>query len=55
MFVDKRSQDKVYLLSSGDKDVPQQALEFLDIRDIPVCCGGQNTDPIIDLMTTFEA
>ncbi len=54
MFVDKRSQEKVLLLAGGDKGVPAEVLEFLDVDQMPECCGGTNKEPIIDLITTFS-
>ena len=54
VFVDKRSQDKVLLLSYGGKGVPPDLEEFIDPNQIPVCCGGKSTAEIKDLMATFE-
>jgi hypothetical protein len=54
MFVDKRSQEKVLLLASGDKGVPLEVQEFIEVGEMPVCCGGTNDTPVIDLVATFE-
>jgi hypothetical protein len=52
--MDKRSQDKVLLYpGKDDSKIPKEILEFIDLDDIPVCVGGTNTEPLIDMMSTF--
>ena len=54
VFMDKRSQDKVLLYpGKDDSKIPKEILEFIDLDDIPVCVGGTNTEPLIDMMSTF--
>ena len=59
MFVDKRSQDKLLFLSKvpdrkdGTPNMPQEVLEFLDVDDIPCCCGGANKGAVMDIRKTF--
>lgn len=56
MFVDKRTQEKVVLLSgdmSGQQPPPKELFEYVDPREIPKCCGGADTRPTIDPMTTL--
>jgi hypothetical protein len=65
VFIDKRTQDKVVLLaensswsssSSGGSSgcrVPQEVSKYIYLEDIPVCCGGTNTDPPLDILSTL--
>lgn len=58
VFIDKRTQNKVLLLSSGGskKDpLPKEIQEYIDPAEVPVCCCGLNKRPIIDMCTTLEA
>ena len=54
VFVDKRTQDKILLISSSGTGIPAELSEIVDPRDIPECCGGQYKEPLIDLMDTLE-
>lgn len=54
VFVDKRTQDKVMLLSDGSKEIPAALKEFLDPRTMPRFVGGSCDDPIPDLLETLE-
>lgn len=52
MFVDKRSQDKVMLLPAcSGGGLPKEIKEFLDVDQVPTCCGGLNEEPILDILT----
>lgn len=60
VFIDKRTQDKVVLLAessswggSNGSRVPQEVSKYIYLEDIPVCCGGTNTDPPLDILSTF--
>lgn len=62
VFIDKRTQDKVVLLAensswsggtSGGSRVPQEVSKYIYLEDIPVCCGGTNIDPPLDILSTF--
>ena len=50
VFVDKRSQDKVILLTGVNGELPQQLLNYVDRRAIPQCCGGLDTTPVRDVI-----
>lgn len=54
VFIDKRTQDKVMLLSGNGKKIPNEVLEFLDLNEMPECVGGNHKGDIIDLLTTLE-
>lgn len=54
VFVDKRTQDKIMLLSSSSSGIPAELSEIVDPADIPECCGGYSKGRIIDLMDTLE-
>jgi hypothetical protein len=55
MFVDKRTQDKVLLLSKGgEKQLPAELQEYLDITQVPEFMGGTCKDPIVDLLDTLQ-
>eukprot|EP01040_Poterioochromonas_malhamensis_P011185 gene11185-12186_t len=55
VFVDKRTQDKVMLLSKGsDKGIPPELADVLDINQVPEFMGGTCKTPIIDLLETLE-
>jgi len=53
VFVDKRTQEKVSLLSYSGNGVPDEVAEFVDPREMPECCGGLSKQPIIDLIGTL--
>jgi len=53
VFVDKRTQEKVSLLSYSGNGVPNELLEFMDPREMPECCGGLSKAPIVDLIDTL--
>lgn len=53
VFVDKRTQDKILLLSSSGSGIPAELSEIVDPKDIPECCGGFSKEPIMDLMDTL--
>ena len=50
VFVDKRSQDKVILLTGVNGELPSQLLNYVDRRAIPQCCGGLDTTPVRDVI-----
>jgi hypothetical protein len=55
VFVDKRTQDKVMLISSsGSSGIPSDLKEFIDPKEMPEFCGGTCTRPIINLLDTLE-
>lgn len=54
VFVDKRTQDKVMLLSDGSNGVPSQLKEFVDPKDMPKFIGGTCEDPVPDLFDTIQ-
>jgi hypothetical protein len=55
VFVDKRTQDKVMLLSKAtEKGLPQELLDCMDLNQMPEFVGGTCKDPIIDLLDTLE-
>eukprot|EP01035_Chromulina_nebulosa_P019936 gene19936-25899_t len=53
VFVDKRTQEKVLLISHSGKGLPKEITDIVDPSEIPECCGGTDTRPIIDLETTL--
>jgi hypothetical protein len=53
VFVDKRTQDKVMLLSDGSNGIPNQLKEFVDPKDMPRFIGGTCDDPVPDLFDTI--
>lgn len=56
VFVDKRTQDKVLLLSCSAKaGIPEELKKFVDPKSMPTFCGGTCTDPIPDLSLTLES
>ena len=54
VFVDKRTQEKILLLSSSGSGIPSELSEIVDPKDIPECCGGQSKENIVELMNTLE-
>lgn len=55
VFVDKRTQDKVMLLSKGgEKSLPSELQECLDSSQVPEFMGGTCKEPIVDLLDTLE-
>lgn len=56
VFVDKRTQDKVILLS-GDMDAgapaPKELFEYVDPNEVPKSCGGTDTRQLFDLLSTI--
>lgn len=54
VFVDKRTQEKILLLSSSGSGIPSELSEIVDPMDIPECCGGQSKETIVELMDTLE-
>ena len=55
VFVDKRTQDKVMLLSNASSTgIPNELKEFMDPSEMPEFCGGTCTKPIVDLLETIE-
>ncbi len=54
VFLDKRTQDKVLLLSHSGSDIPEELKAFMDVNEMPECCGGKNKRPHIDLLATLE-
>jgi hypothetical protein len=56
VFIDKRTQDKVMLLSKGSNTGwPAELLECIDLAQVPECMGGTCTKPIINLLDTLDA
>lgn len=55
VFVDKRTQDKVILLSNASgTTVPKELREFMDPQQMPEFVGGTCKEPIVDLLETLE-
>eukprot|EP01039_Chlorochromonas_danica_P010323 gene10323-11426_t len=54
VFVDKRTQDKVLLLSTGNNGIPNELLQYMDPASMPEFAGGTCKDPIVDLLETFD-
>lgn len=55
VFIDKRTQDKAYLIGdTGKREIPKDLREFVDPANIPEVCGGTCKEPILDLMTTLH-
>jgi hypothetical protein len=55
VFIDKRTQDKVMLLSDASNGVlPVQLQEILNIDQVPECIGGKSKVPMFDLISTFK-
>lgn len=54
VFVDKRTQDKVMLLSDGSAGIPAQLKDFVDPKDMPRFIGGTCDEPIPDLFETLQ-
>ncbi len=63
VFIDPRTQDKVLLFAAPDAPtippgctrVPEEVAKYINLDDIPVCCGGTNTDPPIDILSTLQS
>ena len=54
VFVDKRTQDKAFLIAdTGKREIPAELKKYVDPDNIPVCCAGNCKDPIIDLIDTL--
>jgi hypothetical protein len=53
VFVDKRTQSKVMLLSGDGKSVPAELAELIDPATMPLCCGGSSEEPVLDLRSTL--
>jgi hypothetical protein len=51
VFVDKRTQDKVMLLSSS---TPAELKDFVDPNEMPDFCGGNSKKPIVNLLETLD-
>lgn len=52
--IDKRTQDKVFLIPGNSAGtLPSELATFIDPDQVPVCCGGNSTSPILDLTTTL--
>lgn len=54
VFVDKRTQNKVMLLSGDGKSIPNELLEFIDPDSMPQCCGGNDTTKMLDMRATLS-
>jgi len=57
VFVDKRTQDKVMLISSktdAANPIPVELRDILDIEKVPECLGGKCKEPIINLLDTLD-
>jgi hypothetical protein len=57
VFVDKRTQDKVMLLSStssSNNNLPPELLQYMDPGNMPEFVGGTCKEPIVDLLDTLE-
>jgi hypothetical protein len=55
VFIDKRTQDKAFLIGdTGKREIPAELAKYVDPANIPVCCAGKCTEPILDLMTTLK-
>ena len=55
MFLDKRTQDKVLLLSHSGDGIPEELKQFMDINEMPPFVGGKCKKPLIDLWATLDA
>ena len=53
VFVDKRTQGKVMLLSGDGKSVPAELAELIDPATMPQCCGGSSEEPVLDMRSTL--
>lgn len=53
VFVDKRTQDKVLLLSGGNQGLPDELSKFVDPSNVPACVGGAYKEELLDLADTF--
>lgn len=56
VFVDKRTQDKVMLLSSksdATNPIPLELQDILDLDQVPICLGGKCNTPIVNLLETL--
>lgn len=55
VFVDKRTQDKVLLVSQqSGKGLPSEIESIMDPAEIPECCGGLDSRPVLDLESTLK-
>jgi hypothetical protein len=59
VFVDKRTQDKVMLLSSkassnSPSPLPPELNDVLDVNTMPEFFGGKCKDPIVNLLDTLD-
>jgi hypothetical protein len=56
VFLDKRTQEKVVLLSGGQgihDPPPKELFDYVDAREIPVCCGGTDKSAIVDMAASL--
>jgi hypothetical protein len=53
VFVDKRTQDKIMLLSTGSNEIPNELKEFVDLSEMPTFIGGTATRPVPKLLDTL--
>lgn len=51
VFVDRRTQDKVMLLS---QEKPKEIQDIVDVNEMPSFIGGTCKAPIADLVSTLE-
>jgi hypothetical protein len=57
VFLDKRTADKVVLLSGDVASAappPKELFDYVDAREIPVCVGGVDERPIVDMSATLS-
>jgi len=53
MFVDKRTQDKIFLLPASGSSLPNELVDIIDPNNIPSLLGGNCSDNIVELGTTI--
>ena len=51
MFVDKRSQDKIFLIPSSGYN---ELTEIIDPNEVPLCVGGNDTTEIFALESSIQ-
>ena len=53
VFVEKRTQDKVFLIPHSGKGLPKDITDLVDPNNIPVSCGGFDKSVITNPVTTL--
>ncbi len=56
VFLDKRTAEKVVLLSGDSSSAsppPKELFDYVDPREVPVCCGGTDKRALPDILSTL--